>query len=396
MRVIVVGAGIGGLTTALTLRRAGLEIVIFEQAPQLREIGAGIQISPNANRILHRLGLADALRKVAVRPLAIEIHRWDDGRLLIRQPLADLCEQNFGAPYYHIHRPDLLELLAAALPDGVLHLDHRCVGLVQHADRVEVKFHNDITADADLVVGADGIHSTVRSLILGPESPRFSGHVAYRGLVPSARLAHLGLEVNASMWWGPDHHFVHYFVGEGARYVNWVAIGRGECRVESWTARGEIADALQEFAGWHPQVGAIISAAESTNRWALYDRDSLPNWTVGRITLLGDAAHAMLPYMAQGAVQSIEDAAVLAKCLARVDASHDMTAALLRYEEIRRPRASRCQAGSRANGITYHLPDGEDQQRRDSSLSSSATAPLPQNAWLYGHDVEAELDNQSQ
>jgi len=329
-----------------------------------------------------------------VRPLAIEIHRWDDGRLLTRQRLADLCEQNFGAPYYHLHRPDLLEVLAAALPDGVLHLDHRCVGLIQHAEKVEVKFHDGLTADADLVVGADGIHSTVRSLILGPESPRFSGHVAYRGLVPAARLAHLGLEVNASMWWGPDHHFVHYFVGEGARYVNWVAIGRGEWRIESWTARGEIADALKEFAGWHPQVGAIINAADFTNRWALYDRDPLPNWTVGRVTLLGDAAHAMLPYMAQGAVQSIEDA-VLAKCLERVDASNDIRAALQRYEEILRPRASRCQAGSRANGINYHLPDGEEQRRRDSNLSSSATAPLPQNAWLYGHDVEAEFDSQS-
>jgi len=394
MRVIVIGAGIGGLAATLTLRRAGLEVSVFEQAPQLREIGAGIQISPNATRILYRLGLADALHRVAVRPLAIEIHRWDDGRLLTRQRLADVCEENFGAPYYHLHRPDLLEVLGAALPDGVLHLDHRCVGIAQRASKVEVKFHNGVAADADLVVGADGIHSTIRGLILGPESPRFSGHVAYRGLVPAARLAHLGLEVNASMWWGPDHHFVHYFVGEGARYVNWVAIGRGEWRIESWTTRGEIADALQEFAGWHPQVGAIISAAEFTNRWALYDRDPLPNWTVGRVTLLGDAAHAMLPYMAQGAGQSIEDAAVLAKCLERVSADNDMSAALRRYEEIRRPRASLCQAGSRANGVNNHLPDGEEQRRRDSNLSSSSTAPLPQNSWLYGHDVEAEFDSQ--
>jgi salicylate hydroxylase len=395
MRIIVVGAGIGGLTAALMLRRAGLDVEVFEQAAELREIGAGVQISPNATHLLHRLGLADALRRVAVRPLIIEIRRWDDGRLLARQPLADLCERNFGAPYYHFHRAELLEVIAAALPKHVLHLDHRCVGLVQQAEKVEVKFHNDATADADLVVGADGIHSTVRGLILGPESPRFSGHVAYRGLVPAERLAHLELQVNASMWWGPDHHFVHYFVGKDARYVNWVAIGRGEWRIESWTARGEIADALKEFAGWHPQVGAIISAADVTNRWALYDRDSLPRWTVGRVTLLGDAAHAMLPYMAQGAVQSIEDAAVLAKCLKQVDAPFEVTAAMRRYEELRKPRASRCQAGSRANGVTYHLPDGEAQQERDSNVASSATAPLPQNAWLYGHDVEAEFDRPS-
>jgi salicylate hydroxylase len=197
------------------------------------------------------------------------------------------------------------------------------------------------------------------------------------------------------MWWGPDHHFVHYFVGKDARYVNWVAIGRGEWRIESWTARGEIADALKEFAGWHPQVGAIISAADVTNRWALYDRDSLPRWTVGRVSLLGDAAHAMLPYMAQGAVQSIEDAAVLSKCLKQVDAPFEVTAAMRRYEELRKPRAARCQAGSRANGIMYHLPDGSEQQQRDSNVASSATAPLPQNAWLYGHNVEAGLEGPS-
>jgi salicylate hydroxylase len=204
-------------------------------------------------------------------------------------------------------------------------------------------------------------------------------------------VAHLGLEVEAASWWGPDHHFVHYFVGAGARYLNWVAVTPGEWRVESWTAKGEVADALKEFAGWHPLVRAMIGSVDTTNRWALYDRDSLPQWTVGRVTLMGDAAHAMLPYMAQGAVQSIEDAAVLAKCLERAD-SHDVGAALRRYEETRKPRASRCQEGSRRNAILYHLGDGEEQRKRDANLASSTTAPLPQNTWLYGHDVEAEFE----
>jgi salicylate hydroxylase len=390
MRIIIIGAGIGGLAAALTLRRAGFEVRVFEQAAELREVGAGIQISPNASRILQRLGLEQPMRRMGVRPHATVIRRWDDGRELSRQPLADACERNFGAPYYHFHRADFLDLLSAALPHGVLHMDHRCVGLTQHADRVEVQFHNGATADADVVVGADGIHSTVRNAIMGPESPRFSGHVAYRGLVPAARVAHLGIEVGASVWWGPDHHFVHYFVGEGARYLNWVALTPGEWRVESWTARGEVADALKEFEGWHPQVRAIIGAVETTNRWALYDREPLPRWTVGRVTLMGDAAHPMLPYMAQGAVQSIEDAAVLAKCLERVDA-HDVGAALIRYEQTRKPRASQCQEGSRRNAIVFHLADGEEQRSRDANLASAATAPLPQNAWLYGHDVEAEF-----
>jgi salicylate hydroxylase len=388
MRIIIIGAGIGGLAAALTLRRAGIEAEVFEQAAALREIGAGIQISPNASRILVRLGLADSMRKFGVRPFAVQIRRWDDGRILARQLLADECERAFGAPYYHFHRAELLDLLSAAVPTQLIHLDHRLVDLKQYPDRIEVNFHNGATVDGHLLVGADGIHSTVRELILGSESPRFSGHVAYRGLVPAGRLAHLELEVNASSWWGPGHHFVHYFVGAGARYVNWVAVTPGEWRIESWTAQGEVADALREFEGWHPQVRAIIGATDVTNRWALYDRDRLPRWSIGRVVLLGDAAHAMLPYMAQGAVQAIEDAAVLARCIAHMP---DLSAVLRRYEETRKPRASRCQDGSRRNGAMYHLPDGEQQQFRDANLTSVSTAPLPQNAWLYGHDVEAEF-----
>ena len=391
MRIIIIGAGIGGLAAALTLQRAGFEVQVFEQAAELREVGAGIQISPNASRILHRLGLEQPMRRMGVRPHAIVIRRWDDGRELARQPLADACERTFGAPYYNFHRADLLDLLSAAVPHGVIQMDHRCVGLTQHADRVEVQFHNSAVADADLVVGADGIHSTVRNAIIGPESPRFSGHVAYRGLVPADRMADLGVEMAANVWWGPDHHFVHYYVGAGARYHNWVALTPGEWRVESWTTRGEVADALKEFEGWHSQVRDIIGSADVTNRWALYDRDPLPRWTIGRVTLMGDAAHAMLPYMAQGAVQSIEDAAVLAKCLEWANAN-DAGSALLRYEQTRKPRTSRCQEGSRRNGIMYHLADGEDQRERDANLASATTAPLPQNAWLYGHDVEAEFE----
>jgi salicylate hydroxylase len=391
LRVIVIGAGIGGLSAALTLRRAGLDVRVFEQAAELREVGAGIQISPNASRILYRLALEQPMLRAGVRPYAVIFRRWDDGRELARQPLADACERNFGAPYYNFHRADLLDLLSAAVPTGVLHLDHRCVGLTQHSDRVEVQFHNGATADADVVVGADGIHSTVRKAIIGPESPRFSGHVAYRGLVPADRVAHLGLELAVTAWWGPEHHFVNYYVGPGARYHNWVAVTPGDWRVESWTAKGEVADALKEFEGWHPQIRALIGAVETTNRWALYDRDPLPRWTVGRVTLIGDAAHPMLPYMAQGAVQSIEDGAVLAKCLERAE-MHSVGAALSRYEQIRKPRASRCQEGSRHNAVMFHLADGEEQRKRDANIALAATAPLPQNAWLYGHDVEAEFE----
>ena len=390
MRVIVIGAGIGGLAAGLMLRRAGIEVDIFEQASELREIGAGIQISPNASIILQRLGLTDQMREFGVRPLAVQIRKWDDGRVLTRQPLAEYCERNFGAPYYHFHRADLLDILSNALPRSVLHLNHRCIDVRCYRERAEVTFQDRTVVDADVIIGADGIHSIIHELLLGPVSARFSGHVAYRGLVRSERIADLGLELCASSWWGPGRHFVQYFVGAGARWVNWVAVVPGEWRVESWTERGEVADALREFGAWHPQVRSIIGAVELTNRWALYDRDPLPRWTTGRVTLLGDAAHAMLPYMAQGAAQSIEDAAVLARCLERY--SGDVETALCRYEQVRKPRTTVCQEGSRRNGSMYHLADGEEQQSRDANLSAAMTAPLPQNAWLYGHDAELEIE----
>ncbi|MBI3799240.1 MAG: FAD-dependent monooxygenase [Deltaproteobacteria bacterium] len=391
MRVIIVGAGIGGLTAALTLLRSGLEVQVFEQAAELREVGAGIQISPNATRLLHRLGLTDPLRQVAVRPQALQMRRWEDGKVLSRQPLADVCEATFGAPYYHLYRPDLLAVLASAVPDGIVQLSHRCVGVQQSESGVAVTCEDGMTVSADVVVGADGIHSAVRALLFGPESPHFSGSIAYRGLVPAERLEHLQMERNSSAWLGPDRHFVHYYVGAG-RFVNFVGVVPGkDWHVESWSAKGEVADALAEFATWHPQVQQIIGAVDFTNRWGLYDRDPLDRWSVGRVTLLGDAAHAMLPFMAQGAVQSIEDAVVLAKCLEGADHTSVPTA-LRRYEEMRKPRASQVQAYARRNGTVFHLPDGEAQRQRDAQLAAAGGSnPLLASSWLYGHDVEAEL-----
>jgi len=390
MQVTIIGAGIGGLTAALTLLRAGLKVQVFEQAAELREVGAGIQISPNATRLLQRLGLAEQLRQVAVRPAALEMRRWQDGTVLSRQLLADVCEATFGAPYYHLYRPDLLAVLAAALPSGIVHLHRRCVAVSQDENGTEVSFDDGTTVQADVVVGADGIHSTVREALFGAEFPRFSGSIAYRGLVPAERLEYLKLERNASAWLGPERHFVHYYVGAG-RFVNFVAVvPAGDWRVESWSARGEVADALAEFADWHPQLREIIRAVDFTNRWGLYDRDPLKCWSVGRVTLLGDAAHAMLPFMAQGAVQSIEDAFVLAKCLAGVDRT-GISSALRRYEVIRKPRASQVQERARQNGVTFHLPDGEAQRQRDAHLAAAGGSnPLLASAWLYGHDVEAE------
>jgi salicylate hydroxylase len=382
----VVGGGIGGLSAALCLGREGFDVNVFERASALGEVGAGVQISPNAARVLHGLGLAEELAGTGVQPLAWHQRRWDDGRTLLRAPLAERVEAAFGFPHYQMHRADLLSALSGALPAERVHLGHRLTGLVDRGDRVQARFANGVSADFDVLVAADGIHSPVRRMLFGPEHPRFTGCVAYRGLVPAERLLDLGLETTAQVWMGPGRHFVHYFVS-GGRLVNFVAIiERDGWKRESWIARGEVADALAAFEGWHPQVRAIMEAVEETYIWALFDRTPLERWSAGRVTLLGDSCHAMLPFMAQGAAQAIEDGATLTACLA--DGGADIPEALRRYERLRIPRTTRIQAMSTENKTRFHLPDGPDQERRDAEMSGGSTDwSFKAVAWIYEHDA---------
>ena len=345
-RVGIVGGGIGGLSAALSLLRHGFDVHVYEQAPMLGEVGAGVQVSPNASRVLHGLGLSGQLAKTGVKPLAFHQRRWDDGRTLLRSPLSERLETTFGFPHYQMHRADLLTALADAVPADRVHLGHRLTGLTDHGDRVEARFDNGASAGVDVLVGADGIKSTVRGLLFGPGHPRFTGCVAYRGLVPVQRLKTLDLEVTVQVWMGPGRHFVHYLVSAG-RLVNFVAVIEQDTWTrESWTDRGDIADALDAFEGWHPQVRTILGSVDETFIWALFDRAPLRRWFAGRVTLPGDACHAMLPFFAQGAAQAIEDGATLAACLAPCHraAGSGLAAALRRYETVRIPRATRLQA----------------------------------------------------
>jgi len=238
LRVAVIGGGIGGLSAALALLREGFDVQVYEQASRFGEIGAGIQISPNASRLLYRYGLAAAMDRYAVRPRAVHQKRWDDGRTLQRAVLGPEVEARFGAPYFHFHRGDLAALLANAMPDERTHAGHRLIGLDESGDRVVARFDNGASVEADLVIGADGIHSRVRHLVFGPEKPRFTGCVAWRGLVPAERIAHLEIEVASHNWMGPGAHCVHYWVSAG-RFMNVVCVvEHGAWTSESWTDKG--------------------------------------------------------------------------------------------------------------------------------------------------------------
>jgi 2-polyprenyl-6-methoxyphenol hydroxylase-like FAD-dependent oxidoreductase len=384
--IAIIGGGIGGLSAALSLLAAGLDVHVYERARTISEIGAGIAVSPNATRILHGLDLAEALESTAVKTLAWHDRRWDDGRTLLRSPLAGVMETAFGFPLYHMHRADLIGALLRALPPERVHTGHTLKTFVEHGGHVEAEFENGAHLRADALVGADGIHSTVRQLLFGPQQPHFTGCVAYRGLVPADRLAHLDLERTAQIWMGPGKHFVHVYVRNDL--VNFVAVlERDAWTSESWSERGEVADVLAAFGGWHPQVRAILGAVDETYLWGLFDRKPMAQWSVGRVTLLGDACHPMLPFKAQGAAQAIEDGATLAALLAPIGAQ-EIPAALRQYEALRRARTARVQGESEANKIRHHLPDGPAQQARDDEMARGGTDFSAEAvAWLYGYDA---------
>jgi salicylate hydroxylase len=390
MRVLIVGAGLGGLTAAICLKRAGYEVTVYEQAAALGEVGAGIQIGPNAIKVFRQIGLAEAVDAVAVRPACLDGLDWKTGQVITTIPLGTVFEDKYDAPYYHMHRADLHAILVAAfeaLAPGSIVLNAQCVGLELSDHGVRLSFADGSTAAGDMVVGADGIHSTIREHLFGTDNPRFTGIVAYRGTVPVDRLPANLIERKGYNWMGPRHHFVHYYV-KGGSHVNCVGAAEQDWRIESWSMQGDLDEYRREFDGWHASVQSLIGAMDQCFKWALYDRDPLTQWTDGRATLVGDACHPMLPFLAQGACMAIEDGYILARCLAR---ESDIETALKAYEEVRRPRTARVQIGARERGKILHMTATDDVGARNTQHLSDPALRGREMHWIYDYDVVAEF-----
>ena len=393
LKILIAGGGIGGITALLALRQRGIAAELFEQAPAFGQVGAGIQVSCNATRILRALGLGDALARVTYYPEGRDYRAWDSGERLYYTPLGQRAEKHFGAPYYTAHRADLLDVLLSGLGKDGFHLNARIERFDQDADGVTLTLADGRIAAGDILIGADGIHSTVRGQMFGKELPRYTGNVAWRGLVPAERVAHLDVARVTGVWMGPNRSIVQYYVAAG-RAFNWIGISRSEQPArESWLAEGRVEDALAEYSGWHDTIRTIITATPKLLRQALYDREPLPDWQVGRVVLLGDAAHPMMPFYAQGAAQSIEDAYVLAGCLAATP--DDPVAALARYVRLRQPRTAWMQDLSRREEELYQMTDAasiadRNARMRTNRIPESATFP-PEQERLYGYDADAVL-----
>ena len=383
--VLIIGAGIGGLTLAHALLKRGLSVRVLEAAAELKDVGAGIQIPPNAMKGLRALGLDTAVRVRAFQPEAIEARMGQSGRGVFNIPLAEYAETRWGAPYLHIHRADYIAALSESLPKEIIQFGARVTGYRQTGQGVSVSLEEGADIAGSYLIGADGIKSAVRQQMLGAEAPDFTGNMAWRAVVPIDRLGELAPNPTACAWFGPGRHAVTYRLGAKGDLVNFVGVvEREDWQEEGWSMRGETADALKDFKGWHPAITRVIEKADTLHRWALFDRKPLSRWTDGRVALMGDAAHPMLPFLAQGAAMAVEDAWVLAEVLAK---GQDLNV----YQKRRLPRTSKVQAASRANMGLFH------KRSRTAQLVTygpmwMAGKVLPNIVhkrmdWLYGFDA---------
>ncbi|MGE0283612.1 MAG: FAD-dependent monooxygenase [Rhizobiaceae bacterium] len=391
LRIAIVGGGIGGLTLALALRQRGLEATVYEQAPQLSEIGAAVALSANSTRELRRLGVLDAIAASSTEPSELIYRSWQDDRRIAAFPVhEDLAYQSrFGAPYFGIHRADLQKVLGGALDGAGLLLDHRLVDMSEQGNGLRLDFANGHSVEADMVIGADGVRSLVRRYVTGSEDAIYSGTSALRGIVPVTRLPSLPDPQAIQFWMGPDAHLLHYAIGNRGQDVNFFAVVEGPktWSHNTWQAPVTQDEAMAAFEGWHPAVAEMVGAVEHKVRWALFTVRPLLNWSRGRAVILGDAAHAMVPHHGQGANTTIEDAITLAEMLSHTSVD-DLEPMLRRYQGLRRARTRKIQRSSRVTNDLLHLPDDSpviaDRDRRVSRF--------PQDfGWIHAFDALASV-----
>jgi len=348
LAVAIIGAGMGGLATAAALRRVGIEVRLYEQAQQFARLGAGIQVGCNAMKVLRALGLEQRMRQQSFYPRSWNNRDWRTGAIKFDMIFGETAEAKFGAPYLLAHRGDLHAALASAVPAECIRLGHKLVGLDETGDGLRLTFANGAAATADAVIGADGVHSTVRDILFGTTPVNFTGRIAYRTTYPAALLGEHKIG-DCTKWWGEDRHIVIYYVKPDRSEVYFVTSQpEPGFTIESWSSMGDVVELRRAFEGFHPQVRHVLGACPSVHKWALFDRNPEAHWGEGNVTLLGDACHPMTPYMAQGAAMAIEDAAVLSRCLEGVDRD-GVEAAFRRFEATRKPRTSRVQLSSRTN-----------------------------------------------
>jgi salicylate hydroxylase len=390
LRIAVIGGGIGGLTAARALLRRGLEVHVYESSPELKEIGAGVALGPNAMKALRSLDLEEPVRAAGYQSQFQQLRTWK-GRVISRTD-ATATAQRFGATGCTIHRADLLDVLARSIPAEAVRLSARCQTVVTGDDAAAARFTDGSEADADIVVGADGIHSVVRESLFGPDAPLFTGKICYRSVIDVADLSTRNIETYDGLWLGPHGTLVVYGVRRGEA-INVVAhYDDPDYKHESWIAECDRREILDRYRRWHPSLREIFGLGDTWYKWALYDRDPIPAWTKGRTTLLGDAAHPMLPYLGQGAGQAIEDGCVLAAALARC--GDEPAVALDLYERSRRPRASRVVLTARARGDDNHLVSPIAAVKRDVLIAIrkrfSADVTGRGEAWIAEYDAGSE------
>ena len=355
-KILIAGGGIGGLAAALALLKRGFDVEVYEQASELKEVGAGLQLSANANRALYELGVGDALQLLSCEASAKEVRLWSTGDTWKLFDLGAQSVARYGYPYFTVYRPDLLTVLAAgvrALKPEAIHLGARSRGFEQDADGVTLLLESGAARGA-VLIGADGVHSQIRQGLFGADRPQFTGLMAWRGVIPMARLPERMRRMVGTNWVGPGGHIVHYPLRAG-QLMNFVGVReRGDWQVESWSVAGSIDECLADFAGWHEDIQLMIRAIDVPYKWALKQRAPLPRWSVGRVSLLGDACHSTLPFLAQGAAMAIEDGFILARAL---KAYADAGVALQHYEAARLARTTRMVKGAAANTKRFHNPE---------------------------------------